>query len=108
HRCRPPRHRALRRAGRGRAGGRSAGPDPAVHRHPEPGLNTMVSPILLTLGDACGIGPEIIAGAWLGEEQGDLCVVGDVAVMRRAIGSLGLTLPVARVASPAELAEVPP
>ncbi len=64
---------------------------------------------MLTLGDACGIGPEIIAAAWAADERrGTLCVVGDVAVMRRAIGWLGLGLPVARIASPAEAAAVPP
>ncbi|WP_077037788.1 4-hydroxythreonine-4-phosphate dehydrogenase PdxA [Pelomonas sp. KK5] len=66
------------------------------------------APLLLTMGDACGIGPEICVAAWLAEQRGDLCVVGDVAVMRRAIGWLGLTLPVAHLASPAELPTVPP
>jgi 4-hydroxythreonine-4-phosphate dehydrogenase len=65
-------------------------------------------PLLLTLGDACGIGPEIIAAAWRAEDRHDLCVVGDLAVMRRAIGWLGMTLPVAQIATPAELASVPP
>jgi len=64
--------------------------------------------LLLTMGDACGIGPEIVAAAWRAEQRGDLCVVGDAAVLRRAIGWLGLTLPVARVGSPAELDGVPP
>lgn len=65
-------------------------------------------PLLITMGDACGIGPEIIAAAWRAEAAPDLCVVGDVGVMRRAIGWLGLSLPVARLSSPAELAQMPP
>jgi len=66
-------------------------------------------PLLITLGDACGIGPEIIAAAWAGDPQrADLCVVGDVGVMRRAIGWLGLDLPVARLGSVEELGQVPP
>ncbi len=71
----------------------------------------MATPLLLTMGDACGIGPEITAAAWraeAGEQAAGLCVVGDVAVMRRAIGWLGLSLPVAQIVSPAELPAVPP
>ncbi|MDN3922180.1 4-hydroxythreonine-4-phosphate dehydrogenase PdxA [Roseateles violae] len=65
-------------------------------------------PLLLTMGDACGIGPEITAAAWRAETAGDLCVVGDVAVLRRAIAALGLPLPVARLDAPDELPQLPP
>lgn len=68
----------------------------------------MSKPLLITMGDACGIGPEIIASSWAVEASRDLCVVGDVAVMRRALRFVGLPLPVVRLASPAELGEVPP
>jgi len=64
--------------------------------------------LLITMGDVCGIGPEIIAAALAAERTRDLCVVGDVAVLRRAIGWLGLSLPVARIASPDDLDSVPP
>ncbi|MBB3292010.1 4-hydroxythreonine-4-phosphate dehydrogenase [Mitsuaria sp. BK045] len=52
-------------------------------------------PLLLTMGDACGIGPEIAVAAWARDRGADLRLVGDVAVFRRAVGILGLDLPVA-------------
>lgn len=55
------------------------------------------APLLLTMGDACGIGPEICVAAWLREGRGDARVAGDVEVMRRALRLLGLALPVARL-----------
>lgn len=65
-------------------------------------------PLLLTLGDVCGIGPEIVAAAWRAEHRGDLCVVGDVGIMRRALGWCGIPVPIARLASLDEFAAVPP
>jgi len=65
-------------------------------------------PFLITMGDACGIGPEIIAKAWQADVQRDFCVVGDVAVMRRALRQIGLRAPVARLAAPAECLDLPP
>jgi len=62
-----------------------------------------MKPLLITMGDACGIGPEIIAKAWRAERPRDLCVVGDVGVMRAQAG-----LPVAQIESPADLSKVPP
>lgn len=57
----------------------------------------MNKPIVISMGDACGIGPEIIVQAFVrGTAQG-CCVVGDVAVMRRAVAQLGLDLPVVQV-----------
>ena len=65
-------------------------------------------PLLLTMGDACGIGPEITVAAWEAEAgAGPLCVVGDVAVMRRAVRVLGLTLPVAHLSNLDDLPGVP-
>ena len=52
-------------------------------------------PVALTMGDACGIGPEIAVAAWARDRGADLRLVGDVAVFRRAVGILGLDLPVA-------------
>ncbi|MDM4766335.1 4-hydroxythreonine-4-phosphate dehydrogenase PdxA [Pelomonas sp. SE-A7] len=61
--------------------------------------------LLLTMGDACGIGPEIIARLWDSQEAPqDVCVVGDLSVMRRAVRQLGLSLPVARLDAPDEAA----
>lgn len=64
--------------------------------------------LLITMGDACGIGPEIAVVAWAAEQQADLCLVGDVGVVRRALVQAGLTLPVAQLESMDELAQVPP
>lgn len=61
--------------------------------------------LLISMGDACGIGPEIIALAFARGLAADCRVVGDVAVMRRAVRQLGLTLAVARLES---VDEVPP
>jgi 4-hydroxythreonine-4-phosphate dehydrogenase len=58
----------------------------------------MQRPIILTMGDPTGVGPEIILKAWL---SGDLdrggkplLVAGDPAVLRRAAGVLGTELEV--------------
>jgi 4-hydroxythreonine-4-phosphate dehydrogenase len=56
-----------------------------------------VKPLLITMGDAAGIGPEIIARAFV-EGQADGCVVvGDVAVMRRAMALRPEPWPVAQL-----------
>ena len=72
-----------------------------------------VQPIALTIGDAAGIGPEIIAKAYA--QQPELLrgtfVAGDLACLRRgthvAAGSEP-PLAIACIASPAEAADVPP
>jgi 4-hydroxythreonine-4-phosphate dehydrogenase len=57
---------------------------------PPPLAHSTHSLLALTMGDACGIGPEIIVKYWL--ERGDatrgVLVVGDLGVMRRAAGWL--------------------
>ena len=74
---------------------------------PEPGER----PLALTMGDACGIGPEIIARLF---ERGcpearSAFVLGDLAVMRRAAGlCAGGLLPVARIERPADALDCPP
>ena len=65
-------------------------------------------PLLVTMGDASGIGPEIIAKAAAAGELADAVVVGDVGVLRRAVAACGLTLPIAVLAHPADLAACPP
>jgi 4-hydroxythreonine-4-phosphate dehydrogenase len=52
-------------------------------------------PLLLTMGDACGIGPEIAVAAWARDRGSDLRLVGDAGVFRRALDFVGLRLPVA-------------
>jgi len=62
-----------------------------------------MKPLLVTMGDAAGIGPETIVRAFdEGQLQGCV-VVGDVDVLRRAGSRL-----TARIDSPADLADVPP
>jgi 4-hydroxythreonine-4-phosphate dehydrogenase len=69
-------------------------------------------PIAITLGDPCGIGPEIIARAWRdAPEISQGCfVAGDVGVMRRAMGLLssGPRFPVCEIDTPAQALGVPP
>jgi 4-hydroxythreonine-4-phosphate dehydrogenase len=74
---------------------------------------TMLHPIAITMGDAAGIGPEIIAKAfWLQPELLAGCFVwGDVQAMRRATHLLNkgsVPQPVAAIASPKEVWGVPP
>lgn len=64
--------------------------------------------LLITMGDACGIGPEIAVAAWAAEQRAELCLVGDVGVLRRAMAQMGLQLPVAQLESVDQLASVPP
>ncbi len=66
------------------------------------------APLLLTMGDACGIGPETILKAVADGEAGRCLVIGDAAVLGRAARVLGLLLPLAQVDGPADLAAVPP
>lgn len=73
-------------------------------------------PLLLTMGDAAGIGPEIIVKAFAAAptEMDGVVVAGDVAVMRRAAAlhraqvGAAQALAVAEVASPADVQAVPP
>lgn len=62
-----------------------------------------MKPLLLTMGDAAGIGPEIIAKAFAAGELGDAVVIGCPQVMRRAGAPM-----TAVVEHPADLAAVPP
>ena len=71
----------------------------------------MTRPILITLGDAAGIGPEIIAKAFQHHPTDlvDCVVVGDVATMRRAAALVktALQLPIAELGSLAEFKHLP-
>jgi 4-hydroxythreonine-4-phosphate dehydrogenase len=61
--------------------------------------------IALTMGDPAGIGPEVIAKTFAEpgfHERDRVVVVGDVAVMERAVRLLGLSLRVNPVAGPEE------
>ncbi len=63
-------------------------------------------PLVVTMGDAAGIGPEIIVGAHAAGALGRAVVVGDAAVLRRAGGDRAS--PLAVVDRPADVADVPP
>ena len=66
-------------------------------------MNTGMKPVLVTMGDAAGIGPEIIVRAFERGAMGGCMVIGDPAVLRRAGGAM-----TAVVDSPADLPDVPP
>ena len=62
----------------------------------------------VTMGDACGIGPETIAKLFRTPEAAGCVVIGDVAVMRRAAAQTGGLLAVAEVADRDEALHTPP
>ena len=73
----------------------------------------MKKPIAITLGDCAGIGPEIIVKAFRDapEDTHRCFVVGDVAVMRRAVRVIcdgQVPLPVVVIESAAEALAMPP
>ena len=63
--------------------------------------------LALTMGDACGIGPEIIAKLCRDGGAGACVVLGDVAVMRRAATATGGELAVAVLERAADALAVP-
>ena len=65
-------------------------------------------PLAISMGDACGIGPEIVARLFLEGSPGEAVVVGDLAVMRRAAASIDGLLPVAAIGTPGDAAQLPP
>jgi 4-hydroxythreonine-4-phosphate dehydrogenase len=64
-------------------------------------------PLLLTMGDPVGIGPEIAARAFCNGAAPDGVVVGDVDTLRRAMALLPQPWPVARLDAPADVAQCP-
>ena len=74
------------------------------YRRAQPEGNPMTAPVLLlTMGDAAGIGPEIVVRAFAAGQAEGCVVVGDVGVLRRAAA---LLTPRTMVASMAHLARV--
>lgn len=77
-------------------------------------VNTPSKPLAITMGDAAGIGPEIIAKIYrdLPELAHNCFVVGDVATLRRATHVVAAegrpALPVAVITSVDQVADVPP
>ena len=73
---------------------------------------SLAKPLAITMGDAAGIGPEIIAKAYADRAasmQGSF-VAGDVQAMRRAsaLVAQGLAWPVLQISDPQEALQVPP
>ena len=64
-------------------------------------------PLALTMGDACGIGPEIVARFFRSDAARGCFVVGSVAVMRRAAALTGGLLAVARLDSADDITTMP-
>lgn len=69
-----------------------------------------MAPIAFTMGDACGIGPEILAKLFRmpDRESAGCLVIGDLAVMRRAARCTGGMLALTPIDTPAQAFEVPP
>jgi len=65
------------------------------------------APLLVTMGDPAGIGPEIVARAAAAGALDDAVVVGDPGVLRRAARCCGLQIPVAVSDDPAGRAAAP-
>jgi len=68
----------------------------------------MDRPLALTMGDACGIGPEIVARLFRGGAGAGAVVLGDPAVMRRAVALTGGGQAVAVIERVGDLPSVPP
>ncbi|ODU08786.1 MAG: 4-hydroxythreonine-4-phosphate dehydrogenase PdxA [Rubrivivax sp. SCN 71-131] len=67
------------------------------------------APLLVTLGDAVGIGPEIVLRAFRQGRAADCVVVGEPAVLQRAARLIDpLGVPLAVVDEPGALEQVPP
>ena len=64
-------------------------------------MSTALAPLLaVTMGDPCGIGPEIIARACASLLPAPCVVIGSVGAMRRAVRACGLDVPVLRLDDP--------
>jgi 4-hydroxythreonine-4-phosphate dehydrogenase len=70
-------------------------------------MAAMTKPILaVTMGDPAGIGPEVIARAWVDatvHDHAHLVVVGHPAVLRKAIRLIGSDISIVELSSPTEL-----
>jgi 4-hydroxythreonine-4-phosphate dehydrogenase len=64
--------------------------------------------LLLTMGDPVGIGPEIVAHAFLRGAAAGCAVIGDTDVIRRAMALLSEPWPVARLESVRDATDCPP
>jgi 4-hydroxythreonine-4-phosphate dehydrogenase len=70
--------------------------------------DTASRPIAITIGDVCGIGPEIVAKVFRDEQASGCVVIGDVGAMRRAAAIVGGSLAVARIERAGDVDDLPP
>ena len=66
--------------------------------------------IAITLGDPCGVGPEVVAKALASLDLLDLCrplVIGDTRVLREAMALVGAAFPVEPVEGPGGVSDAP-
>jgi 4-hydroxythreonine-4-phosphate dehydrogenase len=68
----------------------------------------VTAPIIITMGDACGIGPEIIAKVFASGQAHGAVVLGDVNVMRRALVLTGQGTALALLERASDVLECPP
>jgi 4-hydroxythreonine-4-phosphate dehydrogenase len=68
----------------------------------------MSPPLVLTMGDPCGIGPEIVARAFVDGAAERCVVLGDVGVMRRALALVAPDWPLAVLEGMADVDACPP
>jgi 4-hydroxythreonine-4-phosphate dehydrogenase len=68
----------------------------------------MTAALVITMGDAAGIGPECVVRAFAQGRAPDCVVIGDVGVMRRASALLAQPMVVARIDAPQDLGALPP
>jgi len=71
-------------------------------------MRAMPTVLALTLGDVCGIGPEIVARAFAAGHALGCVVVGDAGAVRRGIADAGVAAVVATIEEPADVVKVPP
>ena len=67
----------------------------------------MTKPIAITMGDPCGIGPEICVKLFAAGLPAPALVVGDVGLLRRTAKTLGLDISVREIADAADAAGAP-
>ena len=68
----------------------------------------MTPPMVITMGDACGIGPEIIAKAFASGQAQGAVVLGDASVMRRALALTGQSTALAPLEHASDAQDCPP
>jgi len=68
------------------------------------------APVGIVIGDANGIGPEVVAKSWASGRLHQVCrpiLIGSAAAMERAVAALGLDLRVRAIAAP-DMAQADP